>query len=101
MDRLFTPVLAAKRLRHGRGTLRSERPRGGRAWALRRFSAHETSNTLAPVQPLESLHDLGIQPDHIAASLIPLPGGSVEDKMQVTRGAFQDASDEAESGVDA
>ena len=66
MNRLFRPVVAGKRLRHGRAqcgwayalfvpTLRGAAEAHG---ALRKLSFYETSDTLALAQPLESLHDL-------------------------------------------
>jgi hypothetical protein len=92
MDRLFTPVLAAKRLRHGRAqcgwayALFVPIVREGAAahGALRQLSFYDTSDTLALAQPLESLRDLGSHLDRIDASLIRSSGGTVEDKLRMT-----------------
>ena len=92
MNRLFTPVLAAKRLRHGRARcgwgyrlfVPIVREAAAAHRALRRLSFYDTSDTLTLAQPLESLRDLGIQLDRIDASLIRSSGGAVTDQMQVT-----------------
>jgi hypothetical protein len=92
MNRLFTPVLAAKQLRHGRAQcgwgyglfVLIVREAAAAHRALRRLSFYETSDTLTLAQPLESLRDLGTQLDRIDASLIRSSGGAVTDQMQVT-----------------
>ena len=95
MNRLFTPALAAKRLRHSR-------PRSGWGYrlfvpivaeaaaahgVLRRLSFYETGDTLALAQLLRSLRDLSTQLDRIDGSLIRSTGGAVEGEMQVALGA--------------
>ena len=94
MNRLFTPVLAGKRLQHGRARcgwgyalfVPIVREAAAAHGALRQLSFYDTSDTLALAQPLESLRDLGAQLDRIDASLMRSSGGAVHDLMQVTSG---------------
>jgi hypothetical protein len=78
MDTLFTPILAAERLKHERHqagwpyvTLISIlRNAAGAHRALRKLSFYSTADTLALAEPLESLLLLGQKLDQIDASLI-------------------------------
>jgi hypothetical protein len=92
MNRLFTPGVAAGRLRHGRTRcgwgyglfVPIVREAATAQRALQQLSFYDTGDTLALAQPLRSLRELGTQLDRIDESLIRSAGGAVGDELRLT-----------------
>jgi hypothetical protein len=92
LDRLFTPALSAKRLRHGPTSsgwayplyLPIVRAAASAQTRLCRLSFYETSDTLALSEPLRSLRDLAVQLDAIDQSLTRSSGGTARLEVYAT-----------------